>query len=177
MKTILVIVFAFASMNPVTQSKWISSFDKDIFIRNVNLVPMDSERVIVSQDLVIRNGRILQYGITGVLKQEKNAVVIDGSGKYLMPGLGEMHAHVPPVDDLAPMMEVQTLFALNGVTTIRGMLGPPMHLVLRSKLQSGEITGPRFITSGPSFNGNSVKTAEQGTAMAEAQKKEGYDFL
>ena len=98
-------------------------------------------------------------------------------GKYLLPGLAEMHAHVPPVDDLEPMKDVLKLFALNGVTTIRGMLGHPRHLELRSKIQSGEITGPRFITSGPSFSGNTVKTPEAAATMVRDQKKAGYDFL
>jgi imidazolonepropionase-like amidohydrolase len=88
-----------------------------------------------------------------------------------------MHAHVPPVDDLKPMKEVLMLFACNGVTTIRGMLGHPRHIELRSKIQSGEIIGPRFYTSGPSFNGNSIKTAEAGAEMVRQQKKAGYDFL
>ena len=177
MKNILSLLFILAPMIMLAQTPWISSSDKDIFIRNVNLVPMDSERIIESQDLVIRAGKILQYGLTGVLKPGKDDMVINGTGKYLMPGLGEMHAHVPPVADMEPMKEVLTLFALNGVTTIRGMLGHPQHLILRNKIQSGEIIGPRFITSGPSFNGNSVKTAEQGALMVEEQKKAGYDFL
>ena len=88
-----------------------------------------------------------------------------------------MHAHVPPIDDIEPMKDVLMLFALNGVTTIRGMLGHPRHIELRSKIQSGEITGPRFITSGPSFNGNSVKSTEAAAAMVQDQKKAGYDFL
>jgi imidazolonepropionase-like amidohydrolase len=88
-----------------------------------------------------------------------------------------MHAHVPPVDDLEPMKEVLTLFALNGVTIIRGMLGHPRHLELRSKIQSGAILSPRFYTSGPSFNGNSVQTAEAAVAMVRQQKQAGYDFL
>ena len=39
-----------------------------------------------------------------------------------------MHAHVPPIDDMEPMKEVLMLFAANGITTIRGMLGHPRHL-------------------------------------------------
>jgi imidazolonepropionase-like amidohydrolase len=111
------------------------------------------------------------------IKYNQKAVVIDGKGKYLMPGLAEMHAHVPPVDDLEPMKEVLLLFAANGVTTIRGMLGHPRHLELRSKIQSGEILGPRFVTSGPSFNGNSVPSEEAGAEMVRQQRKAGYDFL
>jgi imidazolonepropionase-like amidohydrolase len=103
--------------------------------------------------------------------------VIDGSGKYLIPGLAEMHAHVPPNDNMDAMKEVLLLFAANGVTTIRGMLGHPKHLELRSLINSGEVLGPRFTTSGPSFNGNSVKSAEQGAEMVRQQKTAGYDFL
>jgi imidazolonepropionase-like amidohydrolase len=57
------------------------------------------------------------------------------------------------------------------------MLGHPRHLELRSKIQSGEIIGPHFYTSGPSFNGNSVKTPEAGAEMVRNQKAAGYDFL
>ena len=75
------------------------------------------------------------------LKYDNKALIIDGSGKYLIPGLSEMHAHVPPVDDMAPMKDVLSLFALNGITTIRGMLGHPKHLELRAMLNKGEIAG------------------------------------
>jgi hypothetical protein len=57
------------------------------------------------------------------------------------------------------------------------MLGHPRHLELREKLRSGEIFGPRFITSGPSFNGQSIKSAEAASQMVRQQKAAGYDFL
>lgn len=150
---------------------------RDAVIRNVNVIPMDSETVLRGQDVFIRNGRVESIRPTGRKSEKGYELIIDGTGKYLLPGLAEMHAHVPPVDDLAPMKDVLMLFAVNGVTTIRGMLGHPRHLELRAKLRSGEIDGPRFITSGPSLNGNSVKTAADGIHMVEEQKKAGYDFL
>jgi imidazolonepropionase-like amidohydrolase len=57
------------------------------------------------------------------------------------------------------------------------MLGHPRHLELRKMLQQGELFGPRLITSGPSFNGQSVKTPEAAAAMVRQQKEAGYDFL
>ena len=153
------------------------TIDKEIVFRNVNILPMDKEEVLPDRDVVVKNGIITDIGPTSKIKYSKDALVIDAKGKYLMPGLAEMHAHVPPVDDLEPMKDVVKLFALNGVTTIRGMLGHPRHIELRSKIQSGEIMGPRFITSGPSFNGNSVKTTGDAEAMVKEQKKAGYDFL
>jgi imidazolonepropionase-like amidohydrolase len=151
--------------------------NSEIVFRSVNVIPMDKERVLQNQDVVIKNGKITAVGESGKVKYDKSAAIIDASGKYLMPGLAEMHAHVPPVDDIEQMKEVLTLFLCNGVTTIRGMLGHPRHIELRSKIQSGEILGPHFYTSGPSFNGNSVKTPEAGAEMVRQQKQMGYDFL
>jgi imidazolonepropionase-like amidohydrolase len=104
--------------------------------------------------------------------------VIDGAEGWLIPALAEMHAHVPPrsqgeqrVDD------VLALFLAGGVTTIRGMLGEPWHLELREELADGRRIGPRLITSGPSFNGNTVTAPAQGAARAREQAAAGYDFL
>lgn len=176
MKNLLFILFAFAVLSCASQQA-IDNRTKEIVFRNVNVIPMDKNEVLPGQDVVIKNGTITAIGPTSKIKYSKDALVIDAKGKYLSPGLAEMHAHVPPVDDLEPMKDVLKLFALNGVTTIRGMLGHPRHLELRSKIQSGEIIGPRFITSGPSFNGNSVKTPEAAATMVRDQKKAGYDFL
>ena len=151
--------------------------DQEIVFTKVNVIPMNEEKVIKNQDVVVKNGFITAIDDAGKIKYGKTAFVIDANGKFLMPGLAEMHAHVPPVDDIEPMKEVLKLFLYNGITTIRGMLGHPRHLELRSKIQSGEIIGPRFYTSGPSFNGNSVKTPEAGAEMVRNQKQAGYDFL
>jgi imidazolonepropionase-like amidohydrolase len=99
------------------------------------------------------------------LEVPEGATVIDGSGKYLMPGLAEMHAHIPTDENGTEIVE-ETLFLYlsNGVTTIRGMLGAPYHLELRESVKKGEILGPRIYTSGPSFNGNSASSPDAGVA-------------
>lgn len=165
------------SVVPCSAQQFIDDAKQEIVLKSVNVIPMDNERIFENQVVVVSSGKIVAIGDAGKTKYSKNAYLVDGKGKYLIPGLAEMHAHVPPVDDLEPMKEVLLLFAVNGVTTIRGMLGHPKHLELRSKIQSGEIFGPRFITSGPSFNGQSVKTAEEAAQMVRQQKKAGYDFL
>jgi hypothetical protein len=155
----------------------VDSRQQEVVFRNVNVIPMDRERVLENQVVVAKGGKITALGNEKNVKYSKNALVIDAKGKYLIPGLAEMHAHVPPVDNLEPMKEVLTLFLANGITTIRGMLGHPRHLELREKIRSGEITGPRFYTTGPSFNGNTVQTPAQGEAIVREQKKAGYDYL
>ncbi len=159
-----------------TSQKNISTAAGDIVIHSVNVIPMNNERILANQSVLIRNGKI-ETILATTSTQFENALVIDGKDKYLLPGLTEMHAHVPPSGNMDEMKDVLLLFAANGVTNIRGMLGHPKHLELRTLIQNGEVTGPRFITSGPSFNGNSVKSAEQGAEMVKQQKAAGYDFL
>jgi imidazolonepropionase-like amidohydrolase len=154
-----------------------SNRDRDIVFRGVNVIPMDRNQVIANQTVVIRNGRIMAMGNESRVNVGTNALVVEAKGKYLVPGWAEIHAHVPPIDDIEPMKEVLTLYLANGITTIRGMLGHPKHLELRSKINSGEILGPHFYATGPSFNGQTVKTAERGAAMVREQKAAGYDFL
>ena len=155
----------------------VSNRQRDIVFTSVNVIPMDRERVLENQTIVVKNGRITALGNTGSVKFGNDALVIDAKGKYLTPGWAEIHAHVPPIDDIQPMKEVLMLYLANGITTIRGMLGHPKHLELRSKVNSGEILGPHFYTTGPSFNGQTVKTAERGAEMVREQKSAGYDFL
>lgn len=153
----------------------VDSRQQEIVFTNVSVVPMATEVVLPNQTVIVKNGLITAVG--SKLSYDKNALVIDAKGKFLMPGIAEMHAHVPPNDDIEAQKDVLLLFAANGVTTIRGMLGHPSHLTLRSKIQSGEIVGPRLYTSGPSFSGASVKTPEEGIEKVKSQKQAGYDFM
>jgi imidazolonepropionase-like amidohydrolase len=104
--------------------------------------------------------------------------LIDGHGGWMIPGLAEMHAHVPAKRrGEQHARDILTLFLANGVTTIRGMLGEAWHLEIREQLDQKTWKGPRLVTSGPSFNGNSVSSPQQAANMARQQAAEGYDFL
>ncbi len=142
---------------------------------NVNVVPMSSEQVLAERTVIVDKGVITVIGAVDEVRVPPGATVVDGTDRFLMPGLGEMHAHVPaPGPDLD---RVLTLFAANGVTTIRGMLGRPAHLELREDLYADRVFGPRLVTSGPSFNGNSVSGVEDARRRVTEQHAAGYDFL
>ena len=143
---------------------------------NVNIVPMSGEAVIAQQSLVVVYGRITQIGHVDTVPVPKGALVIDGTDRYLMPGLAEMHAHVTSTDP-AQIDRLASLFVANGITTIRGMLGQASHLELRDKLASGEVFGPRLISSGPSFSGRSVSGVAEVVQKVREQKAAGYDFI
>jgi imidazolonepropionase-like amidohydrolase len=127
--------------------------------------------------VVMKNGKIQSIGDAKKTKFRKSALVIDAAGRYLMPGLAEMHAHVPPSDDLEPMKDVLLLYAVNGITTIRGMLGHPKHLELRRMISNAELIGPRFFTSGPPLSGQTVKSQDDAVRIVKEEKQAGYDFL
>lgn len=176
MRSVLTIIVVLMAHFAYSQSL-VSNQNREIVFTSVNVIPMDKQGVTENQTVVVKNGKIVSIGKAGQAKYSNDAIVIDAKGKYLLPGWSEMHAHVPPGEDLAPMKEVLMLYLANGITNIRGMLGVPKHLELRDKIKSGEILGPHFITSGPSFSGQSVRSPERGIEMVRQQKEAGYDFL
>jgi len=143
---------------------------------NVNVVPMSSESVIAAQTVVVEDGIIRTIGNVDEIRIPEGAKAVDGTDRYLMPGLAEMHAHVPDADS-SELDRYFSLFVANGVTTIRGMLGRPSHLGLRQQLLDGEAFGPRLITSGPSLNGRSVAGAPDARRQVREQAALGYDFI
>jgi len=143
---------------------------------NVNVIAMTQDRVVEAQTVIVEDGVITVIGDVDGVPVPKDAVVVDGTDRYLMPGFVEMHAHVAEVG--SPELERDlTLFIANGVTIVRGMLGRPSHLALRQQLLDGEKFGPRLVTSGPSLNGNSVSSPADGAREVLAQHAAGYDFI
>lgn len=145
---------------------------------DVTVVPMDRERLVPNQTVIVRGETIAEVGPVGSVKVPNGAIRVDGRGKFLMPGLSEMHAHIPGGQASDELIDrTLTLFVSAGVTTIRGMLGHPRHLPLRERAARGEILSPTIYTSGPSFSGQSATSVEQATKMVAEQKAAGYDLL
>ena len=147
-------------------------------IENVSVVPMDRERVIDGQTVVVVGRRIVAMGPAGRVDVPASATRIDGRGKYLIPGLAEMHGHIPsPASGPATLERVMLLNVLNGVTTIRGMLGHPSHLGLRGATAMGQRLGPQIFASSPSLNGNSVPDQATALRVVSEYRAAGFDLL
>ena len=146
---------------------------------NVNIVPMSEEQVLRDQTVIIRDGRIVEVGSASTAKVPKDAVRIDGRGKYLMPGLVDMHTHV--TDDVAEGTPLATdngellLYIANGVTTVRNMKGQPKHLQWRKQIAGGEILGPTLYTCGPTVLG--LQDREEARRIVNDQARAGYDCI
>ncbi len=133
-------------------------------ITNVNIVPMDRETVLENMTIVVRNGVIESLTPTGDAHIPANATVIDADGKYLLPGLTDMHVHVRTADALK-------LYVANGFTTVRNMngrLGDPLGW--RAAVQRGDIVGPRLITAAPTMLLRGFGTGYPAPATAEEER-------
>jgi imidazolonepropionase-like amidohydrolase len=149
---------------------------------DVNVIPMDRQRVLAGQTVIVRGDRIESVGPTRSTSVPAGATRIDGRGKYLMPGLAEMHAHVLPAQaqgnaDERLNRDIFFLYIANGITTIRAMLGAPNQLGLRDRLAANELLGPTMFVAAPSLNGNSAPNPDTAAKLVRAHKLAGYELL
>jgi len=145
---------------------------------DVHVIPMNRDGVLDHQTVVVRGNRIVTIGPVAQVHLVGGATVIDGRGKYLMPGLGEMQGHLPHPGAGPELTEnVLFLYVANGVTTVRGMQGALAHLELRGRVARGELLGPRLWVPGPPLTGNAAPTPQTGRRLVEEQQAAGFDHL
>ncbi len=150
----------------------------DIAITDVSVVPMSSEGALAHHTVVIRGDRIVAVAPSAAVVLPAGVTAIDGAGKWLMPGLVDMHVHFDRDSDLA-------MFLAAGVTTIRNMWGTEQHLAWRSQIGRGERLGPTIVTAGDLIDGEppdwpgsvTIVNPDDADRIVAAQKAAGYDFL
>ena len=145
---------------------------------DTTVLPMDSDRVLENHTVLVEGDRITAVRPKDTITVPAGAQVIDGRGKFLMPGLGEMHGHNPsPGSSEDYVASIYLLYVANGVTTVRSMLGWPGQLELRDKVRSGQVLGPTLLLAGHSFSGQTVPSPESAIRRVKEQKGEGWDLL
>jgi imidazolonepropionase-like amidohydrolase len=147
---------------------------------------MDAERVLPGQTVIVEGDRIVSMGPVGKTPVPAGAVRIEATGQYLMPGLADMHIHIPPEgSDGETASKEFWLFVAHGVTTARVMIGQPEHLVLRDTIARGALLGPTLYVAGPPLGIKpgalpgvpELKTLDDARRVPAEQKKAGYDFV
>ncbi len=145
---------------------------------DVSVVPMDRPQILPHHDVLVDDGRIVALQPTGALAAPAGLLRVDGQGKYLLPGLADMHVHFPEgAFDL--------LFLAHGVTTVRNMWGRPETVVRRAAIAEGRLRSPHLFTCGPIVDGTPpvwpgsvvVETAEAAERVVAEHVATGYDFL
>jgi imidazolonepropionase-like amidohydrolase len=143
---------------------------------DVAVIPMDRQRVLEGQTVVVQRGRIAAIGPTATTRVPAGATRVDGRGKYLMPGIAEMHVHMPSAENPAAV-DLMALYALTGATTVRAMNGTPFQFELRRRITDGQILGPTVFAVAPPFSGQSVGTPDEERRKVREHKRAGYDVL
>ncbi len=159
-----------------------------LLIKNVTLIDGTGTAPRNNVSVLISDGKIVEIGDPSAVKVPKSAFVIDGSGKFLIPGLWDMHVHT--LYESGPTRYFPLLIA-NGVTSVRDMNGPLSIAEingLRKQIRAGEVLGPTIFAPGPLIDGPrppramgpnvvSVKTEEEARAAVRDLKKQGADFI
>lgn len=152
-------------------------------ITDVNLIPMTRDTVVRGVTVLVRDGRIAAIGAGVTVPADARR--IDGRGRYLIPGLVDMHAHLLADEYVADSVARHELgvFLAHGVTTARLMIGTPLHLELRREIESGLVTGPQLwiasphLTGRPERNSHRVTTPDEARAAVHASADAGYDQI
>jgi imidazolonepropionase-like amidohydrolase len=154
-------------------------------ITDVAVVPMTRDTVIREATVLVRDGRIVEVGATGAVRVPPGARRIDGRGKYVIPGLADMHTHLysdGDVPDSLAKYELGVMVA-NGVTATRFMIGTREHFALRREIEAGRIAGPQLWLASPQFTGKEdvnsrvVTTPEDARRAVREMAGLGYDFV
>lgn len=145
----------------------------------VSVVPMDRERVLAGQTVLVRGGHIAAIGPVGRVKVPANAARVDGRGKFLIPGLADMHIHI--WSDVQPPQQGQYVlfpFLAHGVTTVRDMGSSlPIMLELRDRVAKGELIGPRIYVARTQLEAAEITTPAMAKEIVAKDKADGYDFI
>lgn len=160
-----------------------SAEESVVAVVDVTVVPVDTERAFARHTVLIRKGVIVSVSPAESANIPSTARRIDGTGRYLIPGLTDAHVHIRDVSELLSYLAY-------GVTTVVQLSGPvgnvPNVLELRDRVARGDVLGRRVLTSGmiidgepPIFAGVStvVATPEEAGQVVEAQVDSGVDFI
>jgi imidazolonepropionase-like amidohydrolase len=138
------------------------------------------------QTVVIQDGRIVAVGKSADTLVPAGAERVNGTGKFLIPGLWDMHCHIGATN-LSGARDYLALYPANGVTGVRDMHNcfPDMVFNLRKDIEAGKLTGPRIVACGVMIDGPNATAggalvaadAEQGRAAVQSLKKRGADFI
>lgn len=147
-------------------------FAQTIFIKNTNIIDVETGKVVSNKHIIIKDGIISQIANGTKIFKIKTDTIIDGKGKYLMPGLWDMHTHVWNDASTFPLL------IANGITGIRGMF-ESMYSVnkWREDISKGRITGPLLFVAGPIVDGPKPIWPGSVAVSNEAEGRQAVDSL
>jgi imidazolonepropionase-like amidohydrolase len=149
-----------------------------VMFEDVTLIRTDREETIPGQSVLVRGGWIEEVGQVGSIRAPEGATVVEGSGRYLLPGISEMHGHLPGGGaDRQAVEDLLFLYVANGVTLVRGMQGHPDQLHVRDEVERGELLGPRLILGSPAMGWGNTPDLDEAPERVRDFAAQGFDLL
>jgi hypothetical protein len=156
-----------------------------LILTNINVVNTRTGEISQNVTVVIKKGRIAGIAKVGFVGEGPSIQIINANGKYLIPGLWDMHVHSAFVSPAWDERVIYPLYIANGVTGVRDMGGDPDVLEhRRSRIDSGELLGPHLVLAGPFLAGGksdqqtiAVNTPEEARRAVDTVKNRGVDFV
>jgi hypothetical protein len=166
----------YARYFPKNISNYHGKVYEKIVLTGVNIIPMNRDTVLRNKNLFIDGSRIVSITSDTVFNEKYKEIQLHG--KYVMPGLIDMHAHIFDKTDLPQYLSY-------GVTTVRNMMGFPMHLRWKQELKENRLSGSNLITASPTINSGenagpfhkTISNAKEASEAVETYIAEGYDFI
>jgi len=163
---------------PLVATESASTKSMTLVITHVTVIDATGAPAHPDMTVVITGNRISEIGNSGKIRAPKNAQVVNATGKFLIPGLWDMHVHWQEKDYLP-------LFIANGVTGIRIMWGFPMHHQWRREIEAGQLLGPHMLIASPIVDGPkpiwpgsiAVANASEARQAVIQSKRDGADFI
>ncbi|HTP67615.1 MAG TPA: amidohydrolase family protein [Dongiaceae bacterium] len=159
----------------------------DIAITHVTVIDGNGGPALADRTVLISGARISAVGAASSLALPAGAKIVDGRGKFLIPGLADMHVHLTGAGEPGGSREfILPLLVANGITTVRDMGGKVELLKgLREEFASGKRIGPQIFFTGPYLDGNPpsfqpsivVQNAAEATTAVDQLQSQGVDFI
>src|SRR5688572_79399 len=152
----------------------------DVAFVNVNVLSFDTGTFLPTQTVLVRGDRIVAVGSRDAIAVPGSAAVIDGVGRYLVPGLTDSHVHLTTDMPWAPTRSGfgdAPLYLAHGVTTVFNLRGGPEQLDWRRRVNAGELLGPTIYTAGEFVNEPRLQSPTEIARDIAAQRDAGYDLI
>ncbi|HEX7238726.1 MAG TPA: hypothetical protein VF263_00560, partial [Longimicrobiaceae bacterium] len=154
-----------------------------LVLAGVTVVDVERGRLLPDRDVVVRGSRIASVGPAGRARTPAGARTVDARGRYLIPGLWDMHVHSG--GDREARTVFFPLYLANGVTGVRHMFGNAAVLRQRADVASGAQPGPRLVVGSPIVDGPNpmwpgsvrISTAAEAARALDSISAGGYDFV
>lgn len=156
-------------------------------ITHVMVIDVTSAPPSPDQTVLVEKEKIVAVGPSGSVAIPSGVKIVDGSGKFLIPGLADMHVHLTGSGEPDGSRKfILPLLVANGITTVRDMGGYLDSLLpLRKEIAEGRLTGPRMVIAGPYLDGNPpsfqpaivVRNRNEADEALQSLKKRGIDFV